>query len=136
MDCVRMRLSVFYWLRSWTNPYLLNQLMKARIDCRGLRPITSLIFLMGGSLPLRGGVFEVIQSLSDSLYRRVFEGTGSWSKESPGGSASQTLFGTETPLKIAPHTEERTPGDDFCEIIQRDDCATRTTIKRSQAIKC
>lgn len=48
---------------------------------------------MGGSLSRRGGVFEVIQSLSDSLYRRVFVGTGSWSKESPGGSAFQTLFG-------------------------------------------
>lgn len=46
-------------------------------------------------------MFEVIQSLSDSLYRRVcVEGTGSWSKESPGASASRMLFfGKETPLK-------------------------------------
>ena len=80
-------------------------------------------------------MFEVIQSHSDSLYRRVFVGTGSWSKKSPGGSASQTLFGIETPLKFAPQTEETTPGDDFCEIIQRTDCATRTTTKRSQAIR-
>lgn len=92
---------------------------------------------MGGSLSWRGGVFEVIQSHSDSLCRRVFVGTGSWSKESPGGSASlQTLLGKETPLKIAPQTEETTPGDYFWEITQRNDCATRTTNKRNQAIKC
>lgn len=136
MVCVRMQLSRLYWSRLRTNPYLLNQLMKASVDCRGLWPIITLSFLVGGFMSRRGGVFEVIQSLSDSLYRRVFVGTGSWSKESPGGSASQTPFGKETPLKIAPQTEETTPGDDFCEIIQRNDCATRTTNKRSQAIKC
>ena len=37
-------------------------------------------------------MFEVIQSLSDSLCRRVFVGTGSWSKESPGGSAPLNAF--------------------------------------------
>lgn len=46
------------------------------------------------------------------------------------------FFGNETPLKIARLTEETAPGDDFCEIVQRSDCATRTTNKRSQAIKC
>lgn len=81
-------------------------------------------------------MFEVIQSLSDSLCRRVFVGTVSWSKESPGVSAPLKLFGKETPLKIAPLTEETTPGDDFWEIIQRSVCATRTTNKRNQAIKC
>lgn len=81
-------------------------------------------------------MFEVIQSLSDSLCRRVFVGTGSWSKESPGGSTSQTLFEKETPLKIPPLNEETTPGDYFWEITERNDCATRTTNKRNQATKC
>lgn len=34
----------------------------------------------------------IIQSFSDSLYQRAFEGTSGWSKELPGSSAPQKLF--------------------------------------------
>ena len=138
MDCVRMQLFGFYWSHLWTNPYLMNQLMEARIDCPGLWPIVSLCFLMGGSLPWRGGVFEVIQSvpLWFTLSACVWGDGVVGVKESPGGSPSQNaFFGSETPLKIAPQTEENDPPvTTSVKFIQRNDCATRITNKRSQAI--
>lgn len=78
---------------------------------------------MGGSFLWRGGVFEVIQSHSDSLYRRVLEGNSSWSKESPGGGAFEKLFWVETPLKISQQIEGTTPVTTPV-IIQLNDCAT------------
>lgn len=109
--------------------------MKVRVDCWCIWPIIRQGFLIGGPLSWRGGVFEVIQSLSDSLCRRVW-GRVVGVRSRRAVVHLQTLFGKETPLKIAPQFEETTPGDDFLEITQRNDCATRTTNKRNQAIKC
>lgn len=63
-------------------------------------------------------------SLSDSLCRRVW-GRVVGVRSRRAVVHLQTLFGKETPLKIAPQSEETTPGDDFWEITQRNDCATR-----------
>lgn len=71
-----------------------------------------------------GGVFEVIQSLSDSFRRRVFEGTGGWSEKSPGGSKSLTLFGKDTLLFNAPQPKENDSRDDVRKTIYCSDCAT------------
>lgn len=99
MDCVRMRQSGFDWSIVRTNLYLLNQLMKAGVDCCCIWPIISQYFLTGGSLSWRGGVYEVIQSLSDSLCRRVW-GRVVGVRSRRAVVHLQTLFGTETPLKI------------------------------------
>jgi hypothetical protein len=56
-----------------------------------------------GLLQLRGGFFEVIQSLADPLYQRAFEGTGGWSKEVPGYSAPTTRFFLEGSLAAQLH---------------------------------
>lgn len=93
-DCVRMQLFGFDWSHLRTNPYLLHQLTKTRIDCWDYWPIISARFLMGGSWLRRGGVFEVIQSvpLWFTLSACVWGDGVVGVKESPGGSASQNAF--------------------------------------------
>jgi len=95
---------------------------------------------MGVFTSRRGGVFEVIQSHSDSLYRRVIVGTGSWSRSRRATVHLKRFFWEKKrQWKLHRRLKKRPPpppADDFCEIIQRDDCDTRTTNKRNRAIQC
>lgn len=124
-----MQQSSCYWSIERANLYLLSQLPKAKIDGSNIQPIISKDSLVGGPLSSRGVVFEVIQSLWFTLSACV--GTGSWSKESPGGSASPYVdWERNAAKKIAPQSEETTTGNDFLEINLRNDCATRTNATR------
>lgn len=109
MEYARMHIRGFYWSPVWTSPYFLNQLTKASVDCEGLWPIMILVSLMGGVLSRRGGVFVVIQYHSDSIYRRVFLGTGSWSRSRRAAVHLKRLSGKKREWKLHHRLKKRPP---------------------------
>lgn len=107
IGCIGMQHSSCYWSIQRANLYLLNQLPKAKIDGSNITPIISKDALVGGFLSSRGVVFEVIQSLWFTLSACV--GTGSWSKESPGGSASPYVDWERNAAKKSHHSPKKRP---------------------------